>query len=168
VICQLTISPRIHKSKIGLRQQPQNFDLSVDFQGHQVEVMPQKANSPAPQSRDGTCGLTAEAPAYDATQLNRNSCRPATRLAKKPNRATIRTRRSHRYRKRQKQAASRPRDIRGRFLSRDEQAQISINTPDERQVATERSRDINGAMLMSFYGEKELENLKKRFPTSRL
>lgn len=174
VLCSLPVDyqfkdTHVHDaSNIGLRKQPQNFDLSVDFQGHQVEVPPQKANSPAPQSRDDTCGLTAEAPAYDATQLNRSSCRPATRLAKKPNRTTIRTRRSRPYGERQKQAASRPQDIGGRFLSRDEQAKISINTQDERQVATERPCDINGAMLMSFYGEEELENLNKRFPTSRL
>ncbi len=151
---QLTIGSKIPTSMIAsdieLRMQPhtQNFDLSAGLQGHRVEVSPQKANSPAPQSRDDTCGLAAEAPAYDATRFNRNSCRPPTRLAKKPNPTTIRTHRSRPYGKRQKQTASRSQDMGGRFLSRDEQ---------ESQVATERSYDIDKAMLMSFYGEGELE-----------
>ncbi len=156
---QLNISSTIRTvtiaSDIGLRKQPQKFDLSVDFQ---VKVSPQKANSPAPQSRDDTCGLTAEAPAYDATPFNRNLCRPPTRLAKKPNHTTIRTHRSDPYGKRRKQATSISQDMGRRILSRDEQ---------ELQVAPEKLCNNGKAVQMSFYGKKDLENLSKGLPRSR-
>lgn len=157
---QVTISLRIRTStiasNIGLRKQPQNFHLSVDFQGHQAEVSFREAN--APQSRDDTSGLTAKAPTYDAAPFNRNSCRPPTRLAKKPNHTTTHTHRSGPYGKRRKQATSIPQDMGRRILSQDEQ---------ELQVAPEKLCNNGKAVQMSFYGEKDLENLSKGLPRSR-
>ncbi len=158
VTINLSIRTSTVASDIGLRKQPQNFHLFVDFQGQQAEVSFREANSPAPQSRDDTSSVTAKAPTYDATQFNRNSCQPPTRQAKKANHTATHNHRSHPYRKRQKQAASRPQDMGGKILSRDEQ---------ELHIAPERSLNNGKAVQMSFYGGKDLKNLIKGLPRNR-
>ena len=168
-----------------LRESPQILDPSVEFQlsalrqktprcdQPQDQVSPHTASSPSvsqpPESchcRYGPYDPTAEAPAYDTKELDHCSCQRATRLVKNHKPTNIRTRKSQLHRGRRKNAVSRPRDIRGRFLSRNEQAKISTRNPDAYEIATKGSSAISKGLTTAFYGEQGFEDMLKRYSTS--
>lgn len=148
--------------------------------------MPQPLSTQPPitsQPRDGTPGLTAEAPVYvNSKQFNQILRRRAARerLAQKLQRADIRTRKPYMHESRHAHAARRPRGVGGRFVTREQCGKLRISSqeridrskaktcpdyPSEHQVTMQQSPRLTKNLTTSFIGAAELEELHQRYST---
>lgn len=140
----------------------------------------------APQSQDGTSGLTEEPSIYiNAKQFKRILHRRAARekLAQKLKRMDSRTRKPYMHESRHQHAATRPRGLGGRFLTREEmenlrtssqertdgfEARVSPNSPSEHRFAMKQLSKITKDMTILSMAQKNWKTCAKIFRRSAL